>query len=164
MNDIRLQTLKLEIRGNILRYEYPIMPHWYLWASVVMINYCKQAMKPMEWSKALRWRKAEGWRQLAWSGVLSCKACDDAHNSTGHFSGTLDIFDMDLSDFIELLEYFQMTCIWSASHSGEMNRFATLPSNSLRWRNLVNLVVQASTSASGSAKLITGADHQSPAM
>lgn len=29
----------------------------------------------------------------------------------GHFSRTLDIFDMDLRDFIEVLEYFQMTCI-----------------------------------------------------
>lgn len=29
----------------------------------------------------------------------------------GHFSRTLNIFDMDLRDFIEVLEYFQTTCI-----------------------------------------------------
>ena len=29
----------------------------------------------------------------------------------GHFSRTLDIFDMDLRDFIEVLEYFQITSI-----------------------------------------------------
>jgi hypothetical protein len=65
-----------------------------------------------------------------------------------HFQ-ELDIFDMDLRDFIEVLEYFEMT-----SHSGEMD----VPAIRYDDEIFVNLVVQASTSA----KLTTGADHKAP--